>query len=108
MVARPRRPTMPYQATIAAVRQALTETFAAVDGWCDRPEELRRFRPPPGGWSIDQVLEHVSLTNHFLMPVIRRWTEKAVRRAERGEPVPKGESDLARLLIIGERGSFGW
>jgi hypothetical protein len=97
---------MPYQATIADVRQTLTEIFAEVDRWFDRPAELRRFKPLSGGWSIDQILEHVSLTNHFLMLVIRRWAEKAVRRAERGEPVPEGESDLARLLIIGERGSF--
>jgi hypothetical protein len=100
--------TMPYQATIAAVRQALTDIFAEVDGWFDRPEELRRFQPPAGGWSIDQILEHITLTNHFLMLVIRRWTEKAIRKAQRGEPVPEGESDLARLDIIGERGSFGW
>jgi hypothetical protein len=37
-----------------------------------------------------------------------RWTEKAVRKARGGEPVSEGESDLARLDIIGERGSFAW
>jgi hypothetical protein len=99
---------MPYQTTIAAVRQALTEIFTEVDGWFDRPAELCRFRPPSGGWSIDQILEHISLTNHFLMLVIRRWAAKAVRKARRGEPVPEGESDLAQLTIIGERGSFAW
>jgi hypothetical protein len=99
---------MPYEATIAQVRQALTTIFAEVDGWFDRPAELRRFQPPAGGWSIDQILEHVTLTNHFLMLVIRRRTEKAIRKAQRGEPIPEGESDLARLDVIGERGSFGW
>ena len=63
---------MSYQTTIAAVRQALTDVFAAVDGWFDRPEELHRFKPSSGGWSIDQILEHVTLTNHFLLLVIRR------------------------------------
>jgi hypothetical protein len=42
------------------------------------------------------------------MLVIRRWTEKAVRKAQRGEPIPESQSDLARLEVIGERGSFGW
>ncbi|HYT87415.1 MAG TPA: DinB family protein [Gemmataceae bacterium] len=99
---------MPYQATIAAVRQALTDIFAAVDGWFDRSKELRRFRPPSGGWSIDQILEHVTLTNHFLLLIIRRWTAKAVRKARRGEVVSEGESELTRLDLIGERGSFAW
>jgi len=99
---------VPYEKTIARVRQALTEVFAEVDRWFDRPEELRKFKPPEGGWPIDQILEHVTLTNHFLMLVIRRWTAKAVRKARRGEPIPGGESDLARLDIIGERGSFRW
>jgi hypothetical protein len=99
---------MPYQNTGVAVRHALTDIFAEVDAWFDQPEELRRFKPPSGGWSIDQVLEHITLTNHFLMLIIRRWTEKAIRKAQRGEAIPEGESDLARLDIIGERGSFGW
>jgi hypothetical protein len=99
---------MPYQATIAAVRQALTSIFNEVDAWFDRPEALRRFEPGSGRWSVEQILEHVTLTNHFLMLVIRRRAEQAVRKTERGEPIPQGESDLARLDIIGERGSFGW
>jgi hypothetical protein len=99
---------MPYTTTIAAVRQAITDIFAEVDCWFDRPVELRQFNPRSSGWSIDQVLEHITLTNHFLLLIIRRWTEKAVRRAQRGKPIPEGESDLKRLDIIGERGSFEW
>lgn len=99
---------MPFERTVATVRQALLSTFTEVDGWFDRPEELRRFKPISGGWFVDQVLEHITLTNHFLMLVIRRWTEKALRKAEKGGPIPDGESDLTRLDIIGERGSFTW
>ncbi len=99
---------MPYRATIAAVRQALTAIFAEVDGWFDCPAAMRRFKPLAGGWSLDQILEHVTLTNYFLMLVIRRWTAKAVRKAQRGAAIPEGESDLARLDILGERGSFAW
>jgi hypothetical protein len=99
---------MPFEQTVATVRQAILTTFTEVDGWFDRSEELRQFKPSSGGWSVDQILEHITLTNHFLMLVIRRWTEKALRKAQRGEPIPEGESDLARLDIIGERGSFQW
>ena len=99
---------MPYQRTTATVRDTLCSVFARVDAWFDRPEELRRFRPASGGWSADQVLEHVTLTNHFLMLTLRKWVGIAEQRARRGDPVPEGESDLDRLEVIGRRGSFGW
>lgn len=80
---------------------------ASTDGF-DRPGELRRFKPASGGWSVDQVLEHVTLTNHFLLLTLGKWVGIAEQRARRGDPVPGGESDLDRLLVIGDRGSFGW
>ena len=98
----------PYQRTIAEVRGTLTTVFAEVDAWFDRPEEVRAFRPSDGGWTIDEVLEHVTLTNHYLLLVIRKSTGKALARAARGEPVGDGESDLRLLDPIGVRGSFAW
>jgi hypothetical protein len=99
---------MAYEQTIRSVRDALCSIFTQVDPWFDRAEEVRAFKPASGGWSIDQVLEHITLTNHFLMLTLRKWVGIALQRARRGDPVPVGESDLGRLRIIGERGSFGW
>lgn len=98
----------PYRATIATVRDTLTSVFAEVDAWFDRPAEVRAFRPPDGGWTIEEVLEHVTMTNHYLLLVIRKSTAKALTRAARGEPVGDGESDLELLEPIGVRGSFHW
>lgn len=99
---------MSHEETIRTVRSTLCSVFAQVDGWFDRPEELRRFKPAAGGWSVDQVLEHITLTNRFLMLTLGKWVNIAGQRAARGDPLPSGESDLDRLLVIGERGSFGW
>lgn len=99
---------MSHDRTIRIVRDTLCSVFAQVDTWFDRPEELRRFRPASGGWSVDQVLEHVTLTNRFLMLTLGKWVGIAEQRVRRGDTVPPGESDLDRLLVIGERGSFGW
>ena len=57
---------------------------------------------------MDQVLEHVTLTNRFLLLTLRKWATIAEHRAGRGDPIPEGESDRGRLEVIGERGSFGW
>jgi hypothetical protein len=100
--------TISHERTIHTVRDALCSIFAQVDAWFDRDEALRRFKPASGGWSVDQVLEHLTLTNHFLMLTLRKWAGIAEQRRRRGDPIPDGESDLQRLLIIGERGSFGW
>lgn len=99
---------MRFERTTRTIRDTLGTTFAEVDSWFDRPEEMRRFRPERGGWSIDQVLEHITLTNRFLMLTLRKWVSIAERRSRRGDPIPDGESDLERLEIIGARGSFKW
>jgi hypothetical protein len=98
---------MSFEQTVRIIRETLCTVFAEVDSWFDRPEEVR-FRPASGGWSIDHILEHITLTNRFLMLTLRKWVGIARQRAGRGDPVPEGESDLGRLEIIGVRGSFGW
>lgn len=99
---------MTHARTVAIVRRSLIEVFADVDGWFERPVDQRTFQSASRGWTIDQVLEHISLTNHFLMVTLRKAVEKAVRRAALGQPIPAGESDLQRLEAIGRRGSFLW
>jgi hypothetical protein len=37
-----------------------------------------------------------------------KWIVIAQQRAERGDSIPGELSDLEKLLVIGERGSFGW
>jgi hypothetical protein len=104
-----RRPMlMAYAGTIAIVRATLLDVFAEIDDWFERPPEMRTFRPSSGGWTINQVLEHVSLTNHFLMLTLRKAVERAIDRASRGELIHEGESDLLRLETVGERGGFPW
>ena len=99
---------MAYERTVRTVRTTLCSVFAEVDAWFDRDDELRARRPASGGWSVDEVLEHITLTNHYLLLTLGKWARKARQRAQRGDPVPDGESDLERLAVIGERGSFGW
>lgn len=39
---------------------------------------------------------------------VQKWSRIAIKRSGRGDPAPTSESDLNRIEIIGERGSFGW
>jgi hypothetical protein len=99
---------MAYEKTIETVRQGLETVFNSLDEWFDRPASLRAFRPQSGGWSINEILEHVTLTSKYLLIIIDRWTEKAIARHKRGLPILPGESDLDRLEVIGVRGTFRW
>lgn len=99
---------LPYHKTIVIVRASLIEVFDEVDVWFDELAEVRAFRPPEDGWTVDEVLEHITLTNHYLMLIIRKGCARAIRRAARRSPPPKGESDLKLLTPIGVRGSFVW
>jgi len=87
---------------------AIKSTFELVDEWFDRSPELRCYKPIGGGWSIDEILEHITLTSHFLMLVVRNSARKAVKRAASGASIPFAESDLDVLEPIGRRGSFSW
>ena len=95
---------VPYLETISTVRGTLTSVFAEVSSWFEKPEKARAFRPPDGGWTVDEILEHITLTNHFLLLVIRKSTGKALARAAREGPVTDGESDLRLLDPIGDAG----
>ncbi len=101
-------PALSHQKTITQVRELLKTTFNQLEIWFDKPQDLLHFQPAQGNWSIFLILEHITLTNHFLLLTIRKWSKKAMQKAERGQPIPEGESDLDSLEIIGQRGSFSW
>ncbi len=100
---------MAYETTICTVRQTLCTTMTQVDFWFEKSEETRQFKAASGGWNIDEVLEHITLTNKYLIRTLRKWVVIVERRALRGDLIPEeGESDLERLENIGQRASFAW
>lgn len=99
---------MSFDATISKVRGAIRQIAMDVDVWFDQPEEILRHLPSNGGWSIAQVLEHISLTNRFLLLTCEKHVRIALHRAGRGDRIPEGESDLEGMAAVGERGSFRW
>lgn len=98
----------PYENTQRTVRTTLEAARRKVDPFFDAPADELQRRPADGGWTTAQILEHVTLTSHFLMIVIRNSTRKALQRAGKGAPIEPGESDLARLEAIGRLGAFPW
>jgi hypothetical protein len=66
---------------IVEIKDTLTTVFAEVDTWFDKPSELRVYRPSNKGWSINEILEHISLTSHYLLKLIDKGAIKALKNA---------------------------
>ena len=73
---------MPHDQTISTVKNALITIFDELDTCFDKPDALRSFKPSPDEWSIDENLEHITLTSHFLLKVIRKGVDRSLKRAQ--------------------------
>jgi hypothetical protein len=73
---------MTFEHILINLRRELIRTFAVMDEWFDKTNSLRRFRPSDKGWSINDVLEHVMLTNHYLLIIVDRGRAGAWKKSE--------------------------
>ena len=96
---------------IAEISQRLTTAFDQLDGWFAAPAPLRGYHPAHGGWTIDEILEHVALTNHFLLILVEKGTLKALKNAhglDLAAELAARQSARARLDEISQPGAFTW
>ena len=99
--------TQPYQYTIQRVREALESTFDTLDSYFDLAPTLRVYPHKEGEWCIDEILEHITLTSHYLMLVIKNSRDKVLKRVQT-QPITDGESDLEPIIRIGNPDAFPW
>ncbi len=71
---------MPLEHTLTNLRRELIRTFAVVDEWFDKDHPLRTHKPFSGAWSVNEVLEHVMLTNHYLLIIIDNGRTKGLQK----------------------------
>jgi hypothetical protein len=98
---------MPYTRTVPAVRESIDNTFREIYPWFDQSSVALGYRPADKGWTIAEILEHITLTSHFLLIVATNGCAKALKRAQ-NLAIADSESDLTQLTVIGTRGTFPW
>src|SRR5438105_4971950 len=76
---------------INTIQVELTQTFEEVFNWFTTDNGLLNYSPDDKRWSVKKILEHISLTNHYLLILIRKGAIKAIEKAEK--------SDYAGLLV---------
>ena len=74
---------------IQQVRDKVNSAFDTVDLWFNSKSEQLNYRPEDGGWTIAEILEHIALTNKFLLILIEKGAKKALKNVQ--------ERDFERL-----------
>jgi DinB superfamily len=85
--------------------------FDNVNTWFNMADDLLDYIPSNEGWTIRQILEHISLTNHYLLILIRKGARKALERSKNKsfhELALTYDLDWDRLHAIGMHKSFEW
>lgn len=103
---------MPLEHIIINLKRELIRTFAVLDEWFDKDKGLRSFKPSYDTWSINEVLEHIMLSNHYQLVVIERCTSAALQLKDDAEqktywPHDYSLSDPA-LHQISDPEAFAW
>lgn len=98
---------MPFEKTIQRITTELISTFDELDTFFQFSQEVRAFSPAPGEWCIDEILEHITLTNHFLMITLKQSLDKVLKRAQT-HAIDEGESDLDRIAPVSDPDAFAW
>lgn len=96
---------------IVTIRNELIRAISGLDAWFDREQTVIYYKPSSGGWSVYELLEHVMLTNRFLLILIDKGSAKAMRLANAGD---LGDSlqdyclESPALVEVGIHKSFVW
>lgn len=102
---------MQIQTLIQEIRTLLLDSFARVDDWFGQPAAVQNYRPSHGGWTVAEILEHISLTNFFLLKLIDKGAEKALKNAgnfDLTEALRDYHFNQEKLDEIGIHQSFPW
>jgi DinB family protein len=93
------------------IRFDINNAFTMTNHWLAESQGLLNYRPTSGGWTAFEILEHVMLTNSFLLKLIEKGTAKALRKAAAAN-APADWNQYARerkdLWEVGQHKSFQW
>lgn len=96
---------------IQEIQLHLIRTHAKIFDWFNKAETVKNYRPADNGWTISEILEHISLTSHFLLILIDKGTDKALRNVKGlslEDLLVEFDYNLDKLDAIGMHKSFPW
>lgn len=96
---------------IQKIKMHLKLTSAEADRWCEKDEVAVNYYPSNGGWTIAQILEHIYLTNFYLLILIEKGVNKAMRNyksLDLESEIKNYNFNAEKFAAVGEYGAFIW
>jgi hypothetical protein len=96
---------------LTEVKSYLSSTFVLVDRWVEEPAALRAYRPADLGWTVNEVLAHIGLTNHCLLILIQKGIIKALANTQGRDLAAELATyrfPYEKLAAIGTLHGFEW
>lgn len=96
---------------IQDIRKHLKLSFDEVDKWFDKDNKTLNFKPSNGGWTVQQILEHIYLTNFYLLILIEKGSKKAMRNylhLDLNLEIKNYRFNQEKFEKVGEYGAFEW
>lgn len=96
---------------IQDIKTHLKLSFDEVDRWFDKDNRTLNHRPSNGGWTVQQILEHIYLTNFYLLILIEKGSKKAMRNHLELDLDPEIKNysfDHEKFEKVGKHGAFKW
>ena len=102
---------MQIEEYIQTIQIHLLQTHSKLFDWFTRETTLKNYRPVDKGWTILEVLEHITLTSRYLMILVDKGADKALRNINNLyllEVAGQFDYNLEKLNAIGIHKSFVW
>ncbi len=99
------------QNVMSRIKDEMFITFNDVMKWFNAGEEMMHYRPANGGWTIGEVLEHITLTNFYLLLLIRKAALKSLQHSMDNDyrsVLQSYEFDWDKMQVVSNRGAADW
>lgn len=96
---------------IQDIKNHLNLSFNEADRWFEKDSEALYFQPLNGGWTVHQILEHIYLTNFYLLILIEKGSKKAMRNSlelDLESEIKNYSFNKENFEKVGEYGAFEW
>jgi DinB superfamily len=81
---------------ISIIKGQMQEVRNSLVEWINTDGAILNYQPVDGGWTAVQILEHIMLTNHFLLLII----DKAVTKARKRSAVTAVDQDWVNYELV--------
>lgn len=96
---------------IQYIKTHLKLSFDEVDRWFEKDNATLDYQLSNGGWTVQQILEHIYLTNFYLLILIEKGSKKALRNYQNLDlnlEIKNYSFNQGKFEKVGEYRAFEW